>query len=92
VTRHPGGDDQLAMRRRRARWRQVGPVDAAAAITQATGIPVRYEQFADSEAAAISPIIAETKKRWEAGHRWHADIEALRVIHPGLRRLPGLAT
>jgi hypothetical protein len=21
------------------------------------------------------------------GHRWHADIEALRVIHPGLRTL-----
>jgi uncharacterized protein YbjT (DUF2867 family) len=63
------------------------PVDAAAAIAEATGIPVRYEQFTDSEAAAISPIIAETKKRWEAGHRWHADIEALRVIHPGLRTL-----
>jgi uncharacterized protein YbjT (DUF2867 family) len=61
------------------------PVDAAAAITQATGIPVRYEQLTDGEAAAISPLIAETKKRWEAGHRWHADIEALRVIHPGLR-------
>jgi uncharacterized protein YbjT (DUF2867 family) len=61
------------------------PVDAVAAIAEATGIPVRYEQFTDGEAAAISPLIAETKKRWEAGHRWHADIEALRVIHPGLR-------
>jgi uncharacterized protein YbjT (DUF2867 family) len=61
------------------------PVEAAAAITAATGIPVRYEQLSDSEAAAISPGIAEIKKRWEAGQRWHADIEALRVIHPGLR-------
>lgn len=26
-------------------------------------------------------------KHWQAGHRWHADIEALRVIHPGLRTL-----
>jgi uncharacterized protein YbjT (DUF2867 family) len=30
---------------------------------------------------------AEIRKRWEAGDRWHADIEALRVIHPGLRTL-----
>jgi uncharacterized protein YbjT (DUF2867 family) len=63
------------------------PVQAAAAITQATGLQVRYEQFTDAEAAAISPGIAEIKKRWEAGQRWHADIEALRVIHPGLRTL-----
>jgi uncharacterized protein YbjT (DUF2867 family) len=64
---------------------QPTPVEAAAAISEATGIPIRYEQFTDSEAAAISPLIAETKKRWQAGDRWHADIEALRVIHPGLR-------
>ena len=63
------------------------PVEAAAAISAATGIPVRYEQFTDREAAAISPVITETKERWQAGHRWHADIEALRVIHPGLRTL-----
>ncbi len=66
---------------------QPTPVEAAAAITAATGIPVRYEQLTDGEAAAIGPLIAETKKRWEAGQRWHADIEALRVIHPGLRTL-----
>jgi uncharacterized protein YbjT (DUF2867 family) len=66
---------------------QPTPVAAAAAITEATGIPVRYEQLTDSEAAAISPLIAEMKKRWEAGHHWHADIEALRIIHPGLRTL-----
>ncbi|RSM87588.1 NmrA family transcriptional regulator [Kibdelosporangium aridum] len=63
------------------------PVEATAAITEATGIPVRYEQLTDDEAAAISSEIAETRKRWLAGHRWHADIEALRVIHPGLRTL-----
>ncbi|MFB9834302.1 NmrA family NAD(P)-binding protein, partial [Actinoallomurus acaciae] len=63
------------------------PVEAAAAITEATGIPVRYEQLTDDEAAAIGPEVAETRKRWQAGHRWHADIEALRVIHPGLRTL-----
>ena len=66
---------------------QPTPVEAAAAITAATGIAVRYEQFSDSEIAAISPGIAETAKRWQSGDRWHADIEALRVIHPGLRTL-----
>jgi hypothetical protein len=30
-------------------------------------------------------VIADTVKRWQAGRRWHADIEALRVIYPGLR-------
>ncbi|MGO4425764.1 NmrA family NAD(P)-binding protein, partial [Streptomyces sp. MCAF7] len=63
------------------------PVEAAAAIAEATGAPIRYEQLTDGEAAALGPEIAETKKRWAAGHRWHADIEALRVIHPGLRTL-----
>lgn len=63
------------------------PVEAAAAITEATGIPVRYEQLTDSQAAAIGSEVAEIRKRWHAGHRWHADIEALRVIHPGLRTL-----
>jgi uncharacterized protein YbjT (DUF2867 family) len=65
------------------------PAQAAAAITEATGIPVRYEQLTDAESAAISPELAETRKRWQAGHRWHADIQALRVIHPGLRTLTG---
>ncbi|WP_432973680.1 NmrA family NAD(P)-binding protein [Dactylosporangium sp. CA-233914] len=64
---------------------QPTPVEAAAAISEATGIPVRYEQITDDEAEALGPVIAETRKRWQAGHRWHADIEALRVIHPGLR-------
>lgn len=63
------------------------PVEAAAAISEATGIPVRYEELTDAEAAAISPLLAQTRKSWLAGQRWHADIEALRVIHPGLRTL-----
>ncbi|MEV4583274.1 NmrA family NAD(P)-binding protein [Nonomuraea jabiensis] len=63
------------------------PVEAAAAIGAATGLPVRYEQLTDDETARLGPEIADIRKRWEAGHRWHADIEALRVIHPGLRTL-----
>ncbi|MEU4245203.1 NmrA family NAD(P)-binding protein [Actinoplanes sp. NPDC026619] len=66
---------------------QPTPVEAAAAISEATGIPVRYEQITDDEAEALGPVIAQTKKRWQAGHRWHADIETLRVIHPRLRTL-----
>ncbi|RKT86017.1 Uncharacterized conserved protein YbjT, contains NAD(P)-binding and DUF2867 domains [Saccharopolyspora antimicrobica] len=61
------------------------PVEAAAAISTATGIPVRYEQLTDEEAAAVGPGIVEAKESWESGSRWHADVEALRVIHPGLR-------
>jgi uncharacterized protein YbjT (DUF2867 family) len=64
---------------------QPTPVGAAAAISEATGIPVRYEQITDDEADGLGPVIAQTRKRWQAGHRWHADIEALRVIHPRLR-------
>lgn len=64
---------------------QPTPVQAVAAITEATGLPVRYQQLTEDELTAISPQIAETGRRWRDGQRWHADIEALRVIHPGLR-------
>lgn len=64
---------------------QPTPVEAAAAISEATGIPVRYERLTDAEAAAIGPLVTRTREIWAAGGRWHADIEALRVIHPGLR-------
>ncbi|WP_405015129.1 NmrA family NAD(P)-binding protein [Kitasatospora sp. NBC_01539] len=63
------------------------PAEAVAAIGAATGIPVRYEQLTHEEAAALNPEIAETRQQWISGRRWHADIEALRVIHPGLRTL-----
>jgi uncharacterized protein YbjT (DUF2867 family) len=66
---------------------QPTPVQAAAAITEATGIPVRYQELTHDELTAIRPEIAETGRRWRDGHRWHADIEALRVIHPGMRTL-----
>jgi uncharacterized protein YbjT (DUF2867 family) len=66
---------------------QPTPVEAAATITAATGIDVRYQLLSVDEIAEISPAVAETAKRWQSGDRWHADIEALRVIHPGLRTL-----
>ncbi|ROQ77346.1 uncharacterized protein YbjT (DUF2867 family) [Streptomyces sp. CEV 2-1] len=61
------------------------PAQAVAAITEATGTTVRYEQLTHDEAAALSPEIAHVRERWAAGARWHADIEVLRVVHPGLR-------
>ncbi|GAA1131333.1 NmrA/HSCARG family protein [Kribbella jejuensis] len=66
---------------------ELTPVEAVTAIAAATGVPLRYEQLTHEEAAALNAEIAETRQRWIAGQRWHADIEALRVIHPGLRTL-----
>ncbi|MFE9658880.1 NmrA family NAD(P)-binding protein [Streptomyces sp. NPDC005955] len=63
------------------------PTEAAAAISGAIGVPVRYEQLTRAEAAALGPEIARVREQWAAGSRWHADIEALRVIRPGLRTL-----
>ncbi|MFF8770642.1 NmrA family NAD(P)-binding protein [Kitasatospora sp. NPDC015120] len=63
------------------------PVEAAAAISAATGTVVRYEQVTHDQAAALNPEFAEVRQQWDDGHRWRADIEALRVIHPGLRTL-----
>jgi uncharacterized protein YbjT (DUF2867 family) len=64
---------------------QPTPDEAAAAITAATGVPVRYEQITAVEAEGLGPVIARARERLAAGHQWHADLEALRVIHPGLR-------
>ncbi|MFI9011458.1 NmrA/HSCARG family protein [Actinosynnema sp. NPDC053489] len=61
------------------------PVEAVAAISEATGVAVRYEQLTHAEATALSPELARVRERWAAGSRWHADVEVLRVVHPGLR-------
>uniref|UniRef100_UPI0015F0AF74 NmrA family NAD(P)-binding protein n=1 Tax=Pseudonocardia pini TaxID=2758030 RepID=UPI0015F0AF74 len=63
------------------------PVEAAALIGEATGVPVRYEQIPTAELAALGPWMLHVQESWQAGNRWHADLEALRVIHPGLRTL-----
>ncbi|MFI6402911.1 NmrA/HSCARG family protein [Streptomyces sp. NPDC050548] len=63
------------------------PAEAVAAISEATGVTVRYEQLTHAEAAALHPEVAEVRERWAAGSRWDADIEVLRVVHPGLRTL-----
>ncbi|WP_405719374.1 NmrA family NAD(P)-binding protein [Streptomyces sp. NBC_01537] len=63
------------------------PTEAVAAISEATGTAVRYEQLTHAEAFALNPEIAQVRERWASGARWHADIEVLRVVHPGLRTL-----
>jgi uncharacterized protein YbjT (DUF2867 family) len=63
------------------------PTAAAATISAAIGLPVRYEQIGRDEAHAVAPEVATVHDVWAAGHRWHADIEVLRVVHPGLRTL-----
>ena len=63
------------------------PAEAVAAISRATGTAVRYRQLTHDESAALSPEIADVRERWTAGSRWHADIEVLRVLHPGMRTL-----
>ena len=63
------------------------PAQAAATISAAIGTEVRYEQLTAPEAAALGHGIADVRERWAAGDRWHADLEVLRIVHPGLRTL-----
>ncbi len=59
--------------------------DAAATITRTVGIPVRYEEIPESEAAERGPSILEVWRLAREGDSWNADIPAVREIHPGLR-------
>ncbi|WP_280377767.1 NmrA/HSCARG family protein [Nocardia wallacei] len=62
------------------------PTAATARISEATGIPVRYHQLTGAEVAALGePIASVARLVGDGGAGWHADIQALRVIHPGLR-------
>ncbi|MBB5911604.1 uncharacterized protein YbjT (DUF2867 family) [Nocardia transvalensis] len=63
------------------------PTAAAAKITEAIGTPVRYHQLTEAETDALGEPIASVARRITGGSVWHADIHALRVIHPGLRTL-----
>jgi uncharacterized protein YbjT (DUF2867 family) len=58
---------------------------AAAAITAAIGTPVRYEEIGESEAQALGTSIHEVWRLARGGDSWHADIPAVREIHPALR-------
>ncbi|MTE12958.1 NmrA family NAD(P)-binding protein [Nocardia aurantiaca] len=60
---------------------------AAAAISAAIGHPVRYEEASEAEAEAMGPEVVAAWRLSRQGQGWHADIPALREIHPGLRTL-----
>ncbi|QBS40439.1 NmrA family NAD(P)-binding protein [Nocardia sp. CS682] len=61
------------------------PPAAAAAITAATGHPVRYQELDEAAAAELGEMIAHTWRLVRATGGWRADIAATREIHPGLR-------
>ncbi|MFI2476518.1 NmrA family NAD(P)-binding protein [Nocardia xishanensis] len=65
----------------------VTPVAAAAAIAGATGQPLRYEEVSEAEAEAIGPEIVNVWRLTRRTVGWHADIPALRELHPGLLTL-----
>ncbi|MBU3063838.1 NmrA family NAD(P)-binding protein [Nocardia sp. NEAU-G5] len=65
----------------------VTPLAAMAAIERATGYPVRYEEITEADAAAIGAQLANTWRLAHNGDGWHADIELIREIHPGLQTL-----
>lgn len=63
------------------------PVAALAAITRATGYPMRYHEFTEAEADALGEQIGNTWRLLRESAGWHADIPALREIHPALSTL-----
>ncbi|MGW4534410.1 NmrA family NAD(P)-binding protein [Nocardia sp. NPDC004340] len=59
--------------------------EAAAAITAATGHQVRYVEASQADAEAMGPEVGVVWRLSREGRGWHADIPAVREIHPGLR-------
>ncbi|WP_194814655.1 NmrA family NAD(P)-binding protein [Nocardia sp. XZ_19_385] len=70
----------------------IKPTEAAALISEHIGQPVRYEELTESDAAAIGPEIANVWRLSRHTGGWHADIHALRAIHPGLTTLESWLT
>ncbi|MEV6275820.1 NmrA family NAD(P)-binding protein [Nocardia sp. NPDC051832] len=65
----------------------IQPTEAAALISAHIGRPVRYQELTEAEAEAIGPEIADVWRRSRHTGGWHADIHALRAVHPGLMSL-----
>ncbi|WP_433525639.1 NmrA family NAD(P)-binding protein [Nocardia pseudovaccinii] len=70
----------------------ITPVAALAAITRATGYPVRYHEVTEAEADAIGEQIGNTWRLLRESAGWHADIPALREIYPALTTLESWLT
>ncbi|MEV5648807.1 NmrA family NAD(P)-binding protein [Nocardia sp. NPDC052254] len=65
----------------------VTPSDAMALIAHATGNPVRYNEITEAQADELGEQIGNTWRLTHQGHGWHADIDEVRRIHPGLQSL-----
>ena len=65
----------------------VTPIDAMELISRATGCAVRYQEFTEAQADELGEQIGNTWRLSHQGHGWHADIEEIRQIHPGLQSL-----
>ncbi len=63
----------------------ITPNAAVAAISRATGYPVRYHEMSEAEAEALGTQLGSTWRLSRDGNGWHADIEQIRAIHPGLQ-------
>ncbi|WP_174183918.1 NmrA family NAD(P)-binding protein [Nocardia barduliensis] len=61
------------------------PPAAAAAISAATGHPVRYHEVSEADADALGSEIGNTWRLLRHTGGWRADVEEIREIHPGLR-------
>ncbi|WP_410869910.1 NmrA/HSCARG family protein [Nocardia sp. A7] len=65
----------------------ITPVDAAATISAAIGHPVHYREVTEEEADAIGPQLGDTWRLIRETGGWHADLSALRALHPELTSL-----
>lgn len=63
------------------------PVAAADLISRTTGHPVRYQELTEAEAEAIGPEVHNVWRLSRTTAGWHADIPALRRLHPNLSTL-----
>ncbi|MFC9898262.1 NmrA family NAD(P)-binding protein [Nocardia sp. NPDC127579] len=68
------------------------PTAAAATISARVGRLIRYREYTEAEAAAIGSEIAEVWRVSRDSGGWHADIHALRALHPGLMTLESWLT
>ncbi|MFD4461692.1 NmrA family NAD(P)-binding protein [Nocardia sp. NPDC058480] len=65
----------------------ITPVEAAATIGAAIGRPIHYREVTEKEADAIGPQLGNTWRLIRETGGWHADIPALRSLHPELTSL-----
>ncbi|WP_330249401.1 NmrA/HSCARG family protein [Nocardia sp. NBC_00565] len=70
----------------------ITPAAAVAAISRITGHPVRYVEATQAEADALGEQLGNTWRLIRRTGGWHADITALRELHPALNTLESWLT